>query len=40
MTSFTKDAIKKSFLKLLNEKQLNKITYQKEEQENDYEMGM
>ncbi len=26
MTSFTKDAIKKSFLKLLNEKQLNKIT--------------
>ncbi|MGN0455175.1 MAG: TetR/AcrR family transcriptional regulator [Ruminococcus sp.] len=26
MPSFTKDAIKKSFLKLLNEKQLNKIT--------------
>ncbi len=26
MTSFTKDAIKKSFLKLLNKKQLNKIT--------------
>lgn len=26
MTSFTKKAIKKSFLKLLNEKQLNKIT--------------
>lgn len=26
MAAFTKDAIKKSFLKLLNEKQLNKIT--------------